>query len=283
MSAPQAAGAALRLSGVSARLGHREILRDVDLEVPVGSRVGIVGVNGAGKSTLLRVLAGTLAPSTGTAYLAGADGRLRATHELTSRERALRVAFVPQEEVVAADLLVGEMVALGRVPRTRPWSFGGDGERAIVADALGAVGLADYIDHPCDRLSGGERRRVVLARAIAQGCPMMLLDEPTNHLDVSWQLRLLDTLAARAETLVATIHDLDLALRAFDLLAVVGWPDGTGGAGGPATVVAFGTPIDVLSSAHVELHFNVGSVQVPHPELDQPHLLVHPRKDIAAP
>ncbi|NEN77272.1 ABC transporter ATP-binding protein [Nocardioides zeae] len=272
------------MRGVGVSLGGRRILADVDLDVPHGQRLGIVGVNGAGKSTLLRVLAGVLHHGSGTAELAGPDGRLEDLHDVRARERARRVAYVPQEEVVAAELLVGEMVALGRVPRTRPWARGGRDERDVVLAALDAVGLADRVDNPCDQLSGGERRRAVLARGLAQQCPVMLLDEPTNHLDVAWQLRLLEVLAGQAETLVATIHDLDLALRYFDVLAVVGWPDdgdpsGATGPRGPATVVAVGPPADVLAAGHVDRHFGVGSVQVPHPHLDQPHLLIHARRD----
>lgn len=266
---------ALKLSGVSARLGDREVLRDVDLEVPVGARLGVVGVNGAGKSTLLRVLAGAVCPSEGTAYLADEAGELRDLHRTGVRDRARRLAFVPQEELVSAELLVGEMVALGRVPRTRPWSRGGRDERLVVVAALEAVGLADRIDDPCDQLSGGEKRRAVLARGLAQQCPVVLLDEPTNHLDVAWQQRLLRTVDREAQTLVVTIHDLDLALRSFDQLAVVGWPPGSDRARMPATLVAVGPPADVLDASGVEDQFGVGSVQVTHPHLDQSHLLIH--------
>ncbi|MGH3349365.1 MAG: ABC transporter ATP-binding protein [Nocardioides sp.] len=279
-------GTVLRLRGVGARLGTREVLRDIDLDVPVGSRLGIVGVNGVGKSTLLRILAGVLRPTSGHAYLADETGRLHETSQVASRERARRLAYVPQEEVVSAELLVGEMVALGRVPRTRPWSRGGRQEREIVRTALDAVGLADRIDDPCESLSGGERRRAVLARGLAQSCPMMLLDEPTNHLDVAWQLRLLRTVADQATTLVATIHDLDLAMRSFDRIAVLGRPaDPDPDADpdtGPATVVALGAPAEVLDTIAVEHHFGVGSVQVPHPHLPQSHLLIHHREERSA-
>jgi iron complex transport system ATP-binding protein len=271
---------ALRVEQVSARLGGRVVLTGVDLEIAVGERFGIVGVNGAGKSTLLRVLAGVLHPTEGDVFMADENGLLQDLHHVRSRERARRVAYVPQDEVVAAELLVGEMVALGRVPRTRPWSRGGQGERDIVRGALDAVGLADRIDSPCDQLSGGERRRAILARGIAQDCPIMLLDEPTNHLDVAWQLRMLSVMEERAQTLVATIHDLDLALRHFDRIAVVGWASSSADRTcEPATVVAVGHPSDVLINDRLSTHFGVGSVQVSHPHLDQPHLLIHPREE----
>ncbi len=114
----------------------------------------------------------------------------------------------------------------------------------------------------------------------------MLLDEPTNHLDVAWQLRLLQVFAERAHTLVATIHDLDLALRFFDRIAVIGWPEADRSSTEtqrPATVVAIGRPVDVLDQAQVGAHFGVGSVQVPHPLLGHPHLLIHPREEDPAP
>ncbi len=271
----------LRLDGIAARLGGRTILRDIDLEIPEGARLGIVGVNGAGKSTLLRVLAGVLRPSAGIVSIDGVDVR-----RISARERARRLAFVPQEDLTTAELRVGEMVALGRVPQTRPWSRGGIAEHRLVRDALHAVGLADRIDAPCDQLSGGERRRAVLARGLVQQCPVMLLDEPTNHLDVAWQLELLEIFAARTRTLVATVHDLDLALRFFDTLAVIGRPPSPDPAGivalgrpapsAPAGIVAFGPPAEVLTPAVVEAHFGVGSVQVPHPLLAQQHLLLNP-------
>ncbi len=149
--------------------------------------------------------------------------------------------------------------------------------------ALDAVGLADHVDAPCVELSGGEKRRAVLARGLAQQCPVMLLDEPTNHLDVAWQLRLLETVAAQSQTLVVTIHDLDLALRSFDRLAVVGWPEGSDSRHEPATIVAQGTPAEVLGADRIRTHFGIGSVQVPHPYNDQPHLLIHPREETPTP
>ncbi|GLY24654.1 ABC transporter ATP-binding protein [Micromonospora sp. NBRC 101691] len=270
---------ALRLHDVSARMGGRTVLSGVDLDVADGSRLGIVGVNGAGKTTLLRVLAGVLHPSSGTALIADGRGGLVDLRRLPNRERARQLAYVPQEDVTTSELRVGEMVALGRVPQTRPWARGGRTERDVVLGALDAVGLAGRIDTVADQLSGGERRRAVLARGLAQQCPTVLLDEPTNHLDVAWQLDLLEVFATRARTLVATVHDLDLALRFFDRLALVGWRAGSDRTSEPACIVAVGPPAEVLGAHHVETQFGVGSVQVPHPDLPQHHLLIHPRKD----
>ncbi|WP_018908711.1 ABC transporter ATP-binding protein [Salinispora arenicola] len=270
---------ALRLHNVSATLGGHAVLRDVDLDVADGGRLGIVGVNGAGKTTLLRVLAGVLHPSFGTALIADGRGGLIDLRRLPNRERARRLAYVPQEDVTTSELRVGEMVALGRVPQTRPWALGGRTEHDLILGALDAVGLGDRISTGADQLSGGERRRAVLARGLAQQCPVMLLDEPTNHLDVAWQLELLEVFATRARTLVATVHNLDLALRFFDQLALVGWREGSDPTSEPAGIVAVGPPAEVLSAHHVDTHFGVGSVQVLHPGLPQHHLLIHPRED----
>lgn len=110
----------------------------------------------------------------------------------------------------------------------------------------------------------------------------MLLDEPTNHLDVAWQLRILGIASEQAQTLVATIHDLDLALRSVDLVGIIGWPPERDKYRDPATLVAFGPPQQVLTTDAVEAHFGVHAVQVPHPEDAQlSHLLIQPGKAVS--
>ena len=193
----------LRLTDVSAAIGGHVVVAGVNLEIPAGARLALVGTNGAGKSTLLRTMAGIARPAGGEVWL-GAQ-RLG---ELRPRERARQVCFVSQEEMPPAELLVGEMVALGRIPHRPPWAVDGRGERPHVLGALAAVGLADYVDRPCDQLSGGERRRAMIARGLAQGCPVLILDEPTNHLDIAWQLRLLDLLGRQRATVITAVHDI---------------------------------------------------------------------------
>ncbi|BDE66744.1 hypothetical protein TPCU411_03490 [Cutibacterium acnes] len=142
------------------------------------------------------------------------------------------------------------MVALGRTPHRKPWQVGQRSERAIIRDALALVGLDHLIDRRCDHLSGGERRRAVIARGLAQGADLILLDEPTNHLDVRHQLQLLETLRASGRTVVATIHDLSMAASHFDRVVVLA--DGGVLATGPAEEAL--SPSNVATAFHVIAH-----------------------------
>ena len=253
----------LRADGVTCTIGRRTVLRGVNLTVSRGETVGVVGPNGSGKSTLLRVLAGVLPPAAGRVYLDGEP-----LDRLPGRRRAQLVALVGQEEELPADLRVGELVALGRVPHQAPWSGGDAGERAAVLAALGSVDLADAVDRPVDQLSGGERRRVLLARGLAQQAPLLVLDEPTNHLDVRHQLALLELIRGLGRTVLLAMHDLNLAAGACDRVVLL-----HDGIARPA-----GRPSEVLSPDAVEEVFGVEAVPVAHPLTGETHLLFTPRR-----
>jgi len=254
-----ASGVHLVADDVACARGKRVIVSGVDLNVPAGSKLALVGPNGAGKSTLLRVLAGLDAPVSGSVTVDGAD-----VHRMRSRERARLIAVQGQEEAPSAELTLAEAVALGRTPHRTPWALGEEGEKDIVDQALQAVGLAGRGDQSCTRLSGGERHRVVLARALAQRTPLLMLDEPTNHLDAAWRLRLMDALEGLRSTVVAAIHDLDLVLRYFDSVAVV--DDGR--------IVAYGPPLHIFTAELLDEVFGVHGDIVAHPRTGRPHLLI---------
>ncbi|MCX2966797.1 ABC transporter ATP-binding protein [Gordonia sp. SW 21] len=249
----------LRANGVACRRGSRTIVSGVDVTIPAGTRMAVVGPNGAGKTTLLRVLAGLETPATGAVYVGGAD-----LHAMRARQRARTVAVVAQEEQPSAELTVAEAVGLGRTPHRNPWAAGADAEREIVADALEMVGLGDAGGRSCIALSGGERHRVVLARALAQQTPMLVLDEPTNHLDAAWRLRLMRILDKLDRTIVAAMHDLDLVLRHFDSVAVIA--DGR--------LVTHGPPVEVLDNRVLRDVFAVDGDIITHPRTGRPHLLL---------
>ncbi len=246
--------------GVRCEIGGRTIVSDVDLEVPRGEMVALVGINGSGKSTLIRALCGLRASAAGRITVDDQD-----VHTLPARRRARLIAYVGQEETPPEDLLVGEMVALGRVPHRPPWALGRV-ERAITLDALAAVDLAHAVDRRCDQLSGGERRRATLARALAQGAELVILDEPTNHLDISHQTRLLETLRGLGRTVVAAMHDLPLAAAYFDRIAVLHQ-------GGLRTV---DTAVIALAPATVEEVFAVAAAHLPDTRTSREHLVLGP-------
>jgi iron complex transport system ATP-binding protein len=216
--APEDGGLVLR--GVTAGYGAAPVVHDVDLRVAPGEVVGLVGPNGSGKTTLVRAASRALKPTAGTIV---ARGRDLAT--LTAREAARLVAVVPQDVQPAFSYTVLELVLMGRTPYLSAWGGGGpeDWERARAA--MAATRVRHLSDRPAEELSGGERRRVVLAQALAQAAPVLILDEPTTHLDVRHVLDLLGIvrgLAARDGTAVlAILHDLNLASSACDRLLVL--------------------------------------------------------------
>ena len=241
----------LDVRNVQCRIGDRVIVDDVSFTAEAGQLTAIVGVNGVGKSTLLRSIAGVRKVNAGDVLLDG-----KSVNQYTPMQRARLMAFVGQEESPSPDLLLGEMVALGRTPHRKPWQVGQRSERAIIRDALALVGLDHLIDRRCDHLSGGERRRAVIARGLAQGADLILLDEPTNHLDVRHQLQLLETLRASGRTVVATIHDLSMAASHFDRVVVLA----SGG------VLATGPAEEALSPSNVATAFHVVAHHVTTPE-----------------
>ena len=214
-SAP-AAPIAVRLGHVSAGYGERVALADVSIDIPAGSLLAVIGPNGAGKSTLLKIIGGLLEPYSGSVeVLGGPPGR-----------EAKRIAYVPQAEVVdwGFPVTVGDVVMMGRVPLIGVGRAPGAADRVAVQEALETVGMADAVDRQIGRLSGGQRRRVFLARAIAARPDLYLLDEPVTGVDATTQEDLMDVLEAEARaghTVVATTHDLACAAQRFHQAAFV--------------------------------------------------------------
>jgi iron complex transport system ATP-binding protein len=253
----EARGLACDVGGRPGR-GGRRVLDGVDLIVRHGEMVGIIGPNGTGKSTLLRVLAGVRPAAVGEVLVDGTP-----LQERSGRSRAREIAMVGQEEQPQADLLVGEVVALGRTPHRPPWAGGDAAERDAVLAALAAVDMDEAVDRSVEQLSGGERRRVLLARGLAQEAPLLVLDEPTNHLDVRHQLSLMRMIRRLERTVVVAIHDLNLAMAVCDRVVVL--HDGG--------VHVAGEPESVLTPDTVREVFGVEAVPVTHPRTGHTHLL----------
>jgi iron complex transport system ATP-binding protein len=212
--------ASIRLESVSAGYAGSPVLRDVHLTVRPGEVVGLVGPNGSGKTTVIRVASRALRPSAGRVFVGGED-----LFAMSGRAAARLVAVVPQDVVPAFSFTALEVVLMGRAPYLSRWGGGGPGDWAAAREAMAAIQVQHLADRPVDQLSGGERRRVFLAQALAQGTPVLLLDEPTTHLDVRHVLDLLGivrTLATRDRRAVLAIHhDLTLAATTCDRLVVL--------------------------------------------------------------
>ena len=209
----------LVLGATTVNLGGARVLEDVDLRLERGEWLSIVGPNGAGKSTLLRYLAGVVA-GTGELHI---DGRPAAS--LSRRQRAQLVAMVPQSPVVPDGITVGDYVLLGRTPHIPTLSVERSTDLTAVHAALDHLDLLSFAGRVLSTLSGGERQRVLIARALAQGSPILLLDEPTAALDIGHQqqvLELVDRLRhERDVSVVSTMHDLNLAGQYADRLLLL--------------------------------------------------------------
>ncbi len=193
----------LDVRGLSLERQGIRVLTDIGISVMPGQMVGLLGPNGAGKSTLIRAMAG-LQPCHGV-FLEGRDIR-----SWSARDRARRIAYLPQGADMHWPMTVAQVVALGRLPH------GGRDDSAAIARAMDQADVAALAHRPVTSLSGGERARVLLARALAVDAPLLLADEPAAHLDPRHQLRLLSLLAdlARDGRMVMTaLHDLSLAQR----------------------------------------------------------------------
>ena len=219
---------ALEVRDLSVELGGTPIVTRVRLEIPRGSWVCVIGPNGAGKTTLVHAVAGLL-PHTGSVLLSG-----RPTEDLGRRTRARTVALVPQLPVIPEGITVEQYVLLGRTPHLGLLSAEGRRDHQAVASAIDRLDLGWATARRLQTLSGGELRRVVIARALAQEAPLLLLDEPTTGLDLGQQLRVLELIDELRRggglTVVSTMHDLTLAGRFAERFALLsGRPAGRRG------------------------------------------------------
>jgi iron complex transport system ATP-binding protein len=243
----------LRLRDVRLEVAGRTLLDRVSFDARPGEFVALVGPNGVGKTTLLRALAGRIAPAAGTIELDGV-----APSALRPLERARRIAALGGELETPANLTVREVALMGRFAH-RPWWDWTWGELDTIAvdQALARVGLAGYSERAVESLSSGERQRVWLALALAQGAGLVLLDEPTSHLDLRVTLEmlaLLRKLASGGTTLVVVLHDLNEAASVADRVAVLG----------ENALLAFGPPHEALERETIRRAFGIDVDVIDH-------------------
>lgn len=247
----------LRLEEVEWGVDGHTIVDRVSLSVEAGQLVGLLGPNGSGKSSLLRTVYRVNQPRAGQVWL----DQHQVWNE-SPRWLAQRAATVLQENLTSFDYTVAEMVAMGRIPHQTQLGGESQADREAVTQALAAVGLPDFGERGLGTLSGGEKQRVLVARALAQEPRFLILDEPTNHLDVRHCLELLELLTRLQIGVLLTLHDLNLAAQYCHRLVML-----KGG-----KVVAEGSPDEVLRpdllgevyevEAEVARHPRTGKLQV---------------------
>lgn len=226
------------LRDVRLALGDRVVLDAINLATPPGRITAVVGPNGAGKSTLLRACAGLIPLERGTIAVAG-----RPLGALARAELARAIAYLPQERAVHWPLAARAVVALGRLPHD-------DMKPEAIDRALAAMDIVSLADRPVSELSGGERARVLVARALAQEAPLLIADEPTAGLDPAHALALFSCfqqLATEGRTVIVALHDLSLAARFAHYVILLA----------NGRVSASGPPRDVLTPRNLEPAFGV--------------------------
>ncbi|MBT0771585.1 ABC transporter ATP-binding protein [Kineosporia sp. J2-2] len=196
--------------------GRTPVLDGVGVTAPTGRVLGLIGPNGSGKTTLLRLLYGSLKPSSGTVTVDGSP-----LQRLSPRETARRLAVVVQENGGESTLTVAEMVLLGRGPHIGTFARTSTADEEIAWESLRRVGAVHLGPRAFAGLSGGEKQRVLIARALAQGAGHVLLDEPTNHLDIRYQHEILALVRELGTTAIIVLHDLNLAARYCDDLVLL--------------------------------------------------------------
>ncbi|ESR26447.1 ABC transporter ATP-binding protein [Lutibaculum baratangense] len=209
----------LDVERVSLGRGGRQVLDGVSFSCERPALVGLIGPNGAGKTTLMRLVAGLARPGPGRVALDGKD-----TADMAGKERARRIAYLSQERSVSWPLACRDVVMLGRHPHRRPLAPPSPQDHEIVDRVMDELRIAPFAHRRIDTLSGGEKARVLIARALAQAPDVLLADEPTDALDPEHQIALMERLAqiARSGRLVmVTMHDLSLAARWCDRLIVL--------------------------------------------------------------
>ena len=254
-------GAALSVREVSWRPQRgKPVLQPLSFELEPGQVLGIAGANGAGKSTLLRLLYRFHRPARGTILLDGAD-----IWQQSPRAVARKIAAVLQEQPTDFALTVREIVALGRRPHGSGFAAGGKRDAEIVDGALERMALLPLSARSFGTLSGGERQRVMVARALAQEPKLLILDEPTNHLDIRHQLEIVALIASLDITVVASLHDLNLAGSVCDRLLLLH----------KGRRIAYGPPENVLSPPYIEQAYGVRVHKDHLAAGDRPHLTFH--------
>jgi iron complex transport system ATP-binding protein len=240
--------------------GGRIAVDGVSAAIDAGDFVGLIGPNGAGKTTLLKALAGLVAPDGGAVTLDG-----RPLSRIGRGDRARRIGYLPQDGTIHWALPVAEVVLMGRLPHLGAWQRAAEADRAIAARAMAALDIAELAARPATRLSGGEKARVLLARALAGEPEILLADEPVAGLDPYHRLEVMEHLAGLAlgsagpaRGVVVVLHDLALAARFCRRLVLLD----------RGRVTAQGAPAEVLTPERLAAVYRIEAVRGRHDGAD---------------
>ena len=236
----------LSITGVECRYASVKILEDVTFQAEAGELIGVLGPNGAGKTTLLKTISGVLKPNGGVVYVDG-----RELNRMGVKEVARNIAVVPQDPQTTFNFTAMEIVLMGRNPHMSRLQLESPKDIQLALSSMRLAGVEHLADRMMDEISGGERRLIMIARALAQEPRILLLDEPTLHLDIANQIKVMELLrelcGKRGLLVIAVLHDFNLAARYCDKLLLL-----SGG-----RIQATGTPEEALTRENLSHVFGV--------------------------
>ena len=251
----------LEVKDITYSIDGKTIVDSVSLEIEEGCFMGLVGPNGCGKSTLLKSIYRTYKPDSGVVYIDG-----KSTDDMTNRELARELSVMQQENNVEFDMTVFDMAMLGRFAHQK--MFGNDmlHERELVREALKEVGMEGYEERSFLSLSGGEKQRTLVARALVQKAPMIILDEPTNHLDIGYQYQIMSILKKQNLTVFSSVHDLNIAACYCDKIILMK----------KGKIVDIGTPEEMFVPEKIKFLFGVDTKITTNTATGKPNIMFLP-------
>ncbi|EMB30463.1 ABC transporter ATP-binding protein [Treponema denticola] len=247
----------LDISSLSFNFGSKNILADIDLSIKDNEIVGIIGPNGSGKSTLLKCIYRVLKPKTGTIFIDGKN-----INDYQFKETAKKMAVVAQHNDTHFDFNVLEMVLIGRSPHKKFMERDSAEDIELAYKALEQVNMKDFADRNFSSLSGGEKQRIILARALVQNTDCLILDEPTNHLDIKHQLHFMSLAKDLKITVISAIHDLNIAAMYCDKIYALK----------EGQIIASGSVYEVITEEVIKTLYDV-EAKIIYDEEKKPHVI----------
>lgn len=235
----------LEVKDITYSIDSKLIVDGVSLGIEEGMFVGLLGPNGCGKSTLLKNIYRIYQPDKGKIFLDGED-----IHKIKDREFAKKMSVMVQENSVEFDLTVLDMVMMGRFAHKKLLQDSTKQDMALARKYLAEVGMEEYEERSFLSLSGGEKQRVLLARALSQEADLIVLDEPTNHLDIKFQYQIMDLLKSQDITVFTSVHDLNIAAIYCDRIIVLK----------KGKFVTAGTPEEILTPDLIRYLYDMDSI-----------------------
>ncbi len=234
----------LKVSELFYKIYDNQILSNINLEIDKGDFVGLIGPNGCGKSTLLKNIYRVCKPYSGNIFIDGMN-----INKLSSKAVAKQMSVMIQENNIEFDVNVLDMVLLGRYAHKKLLESNYKNDLSIARQSLKEVGLSEYDDRSFFSLSGGEKQRVLIARALTQKAELIILDEPTNHLDIGYQFQIMDILKKQKITVFSSIHDLNIAAFYCDKIFIMD----------NGKIIDYGVPEKVITKDMVKRLFGVNA------------------------